>query len=105
MWDYTGNKVIPSVAKDWRLSDDGKVMHALSAQGHEVVGRAPFTADDFLFWYDDIYQNKDLVPTPAPEFTVSGKPGEVVRTRRLHRRCSSSRIRISSSSTSWRATR
>jgi peptide/nickel transport system substrate-binding protein len=25
MWDYTGNKVAPALAKDWRLSDDGKV--------------------------------------------------------------------------------
>ena len=24
----------------------------------------PFTADDFMFWYEDIYQNKELVPTP-----------------------------------------
>ena len=22
----------------------------------------PFTADDFMFWYEDMYQNKDLNP-------------------------------------------
>ena len=26
----------------------------------------PFTADDFVFWYQDMYQNKDLVPVADP---------------------------------------
>ena len=40
---------------------------------------APFTADDFVFWYEDMYQNKDLVKSPAPEFSVKGKPGRMVK--------------------------
>ncbi len=35
----------------------------------------PFTADDFIFWYEDVYLNKDLQPTPDPFFAVNGKPG------------------------------
>jgi peptide/nickel transport system substrate-binding protein len=34
----------------------------------------PFTADDFVFWFEDLYQNKDLVPTPLPVMTINGKP-------------------------------
>ena len=34
----------------------------------------PFTADDFVFWYQDMYQNKDLVPTPLSVMTINGKP-------------------------------
>ena len=37
----------------------------------------PFTADDIMFWYEDIYQNKDLVPIPTYEFTINGKPGTI----------------------------
>ena len=40
---------------------------------------APFTADDFVFWFEDIYSNKDLVPTPAPELSANGKPGRIVK--------------------------
>ena len=40
---------------------------------------APFTADDFVFWYEDMYQNKDLIKSPAPEFSVKGKPGRMVK--------------------------
>ena len=25
----------------------------------------PFTADDFVFWFEDVYPNKDLVPDAA----------------------------------------
>ena len=66
MWDYTGNKVAPSLAKDWRLSDDGKTTVIFLRKGLNWSDGHPFTADDFLFWYADIYQNKELVPTPIP---------------------------------------
>ena len=79
MWDYTGNKVAPCLAKDWRLSDDGKVCTIFLRKGLKWSDGQPFTADDFLFWYEDIYQNKELVPTPAPEFTINGKPGRMYK--------------------------
>jgi peptide/nickel transport system substrate-binding protein len=75
MWDYTGTKVMPSLAKDWRQSDDGKTTTIFLRKGLKWSDGQPFTADDFLFWYDDIYQNRDLVATPAPDFTINGKPG------------------------------
>ena len=75
MFDYTGNKVIPCLAKDWRLSDDGKLCVLFLRKGTRWSDGQPFTANDFLFWYNDIYGNKELVRNPAPEFQVNGKPG------------------------------
>jgi len=75
MWDYTGNKVMPSLVKDWKISDDGKTTTIYLRKGLKWSDGQPFSADDFMFWYTDIYQNKDLVPTPAPEFQIDGKPG------------------------------
>src|SRR5438552_4062491 len=51
-------------------------------EGPEVVtdaGKAPktFTADDFVFWFEDIYRNKDLVPTPAAVLAINGKQGVI----------------------------
>ena len=34
----------------------------------------PFTADDFVFWYEDMYLNQELVPTKAVQMTVNFKP-------------------------------
>jgi peptide/nickel transport system substrate-binding protein len=79
MWDYTGNKAAPSLAKDWRLSDDGKLTTIFLRKGLKWSDGQPFTADDFLFWYEEIYQNKELVPAPAPEFTINGKPGRMYK--------------------------
>ena len=38
-WNADGSKIVPSVAKGCELSDDGKTLHAVPAQGHEVVRR------------------------------------------------------------------
>ena len=79
MWDYTGNKVAPCLAKDWRLSDDGRVATLFLREGLKWSDGQPFSADDFLFWYTDIYQNKELVPTPIQEITINGKLGRMVK--------------------------
>ncbi|HTX54057.1 MAG TPA: ABC transporter substrate-binding protein, partial [Candidatus Baltobacteraceae bacterium] len=75
MFDYTGNTIVPALAKGWRLGDDGRITTVLLRKGLKWSDGEPFTADDFLFWYTDLYLNKELVPTPAPEFTIDGKPG------------------------------
>ena len=76
-WDYAGTKRAPSVAKDWKVSDDGKTTTVYLRKGMKWSDGQPFSADDFMFWYEDIYQNKDLVPTPTPELSVNGKPGKM----------------------------
>jgi peptide/nickel transport system substrate-binding protein len=73
MFDYTGNKVAPALARDWRLSDDGKVCTIFLRKGLKWSDGKPFTADDLLFWYEEIYQNKALVATSIPELQVGGK--------------------------------
>ena len=37
----------------------------------------PFTADDFVFWYEDIYLNEALVPVPQASFAINGKQGRI----------------------------
>jgi peptide/nickel transport system substrate-binding protein len=74
-WDYTGTKIQPCIAKDWKVSDDGRRVTIILRKGMKWSDGAPFTANDFVFWYEEVYQNKDLQPTPNPDFTVNGKPG------------------------------
>ncbi|MBM4421207.1 MAG: hypothetical protein FJ034_06425 [Chloroflexi bacterium] len=35
---------------------------------------APFTADDIIFWYEDIYSNKEIQPASLPDLVINGKP-------------------------------
>jgi peptide/nickel transport system substrate-binding protein len=73
-FDYTGTEVVPNLAKSWELSADGRITTIFLRRGMKWSNGHPFTADDFLFWYEDMYQNKDLVPTQSPVMTINFKP-------------------------------
>lgn len=74
-WDYTGNVAVPNVAKGWEITDDGRTFTVLLRKGMKWSDGHPFTADDFIFWYEDIYQNTTLLPTKTPVLAINGKPG------------------------------
>src|SRR5262245_23747782 len=76
-WEYTGTKVMPSVARQWLLGDDGKSVTLYLRKGHKWSDGKPFTADDFVFWYEDVYLNKEITLTPHPDFMINGKSGIV----------------------------
>ncbi|MET0852391.1 MAG: ABC transporter substrate-binding protein, partial [Candidatus Rokuibacteriota bacterium] len=73
-WDYTGTKLVPNIARAWEVSPDGKVTTIQLRRGMKWSDGQPFTADDFVFWFEDVYGNKDLVPTPLSVMTINGKP-------------------------------
>jgi peptide/nickel transport system substrate-binding protein len=73
-FDYTGTRLVPNIARGWEVSPDGKVTTLLLRRGMRWSDGQPFTADDFVFWYEDVYNNKDLVPTPLSVMTIGGKP-------------------------------
>ena len=76
-WDYTGTEFRPALAKSWEFSDEDRVFTIHLREGHKWSDGAPFTADDFVFWYEDIYTNPDLVPTPQSSFAINGKQGRI----------------------------
>jgi peptide/nickel transport system substrate-binding protein len=76
-WDYTGDKVVPNIARGWELQDNGRVLLLHLRRGMRWSDGQPFTADDFVFWFEDVYQNKDLVPTPSSTMMINGKAGKI----------------------------
>jgi peptide/nickel transport system substrate-binding protein len=76
-WDYTGDKVVPNLAKGLEMQDGGRAWLLHLRRGMKWSDGKPFTADDFVFWFEDVYQNKDLVPTPSAAMAINGKPGVV----------------------------
>ncbi len=73
-WDYTGTKIVPNIARGWEVSPDGKVTTLSLRRGMKWSDGEAFTADDFVFWFQDVYQNKELVPVPLTVMTINGKP-------------------------------
>lgn len=78
-WQYSNDKlkVVPNVAKKWDISTDGRVYTFYLRKGMKWSDGEPFTADDVLFWYNDILLNKELTPSFPTWLTVGGKPGKV----------------------------
>ncbi len=50
----------PFVMKDYTVNDDFTVYTLYLREGMKWSDGAPFTADDFVFWYEDIATQKDL---------------------------------------------
>src|SRR5258708_7229049 len=78
-WDYTGNKIIPSIAKSVEMSADGKTTRVSLRSGMKWSDGQPFSADDFVFWFEDIYGNREVVPTGIADMSPGGKPGRIVK--------------------------
>ena len=76
-WDYTGDKAVPNIAKGLEMQDGGRAWLVHLRRGMKWSDGKPFTADDFVFWFEDIYRNKDLVPTPSAQMAINGKQGSI----------------------------
>ncbi|MBC7320947.1 ABC transporter substrate-binding protein [bacterium] len=76
-WDLTGTKIMPNVAKSWKISKDGKTVTLSLRKGMKWSDGAPFTADDVIFWYEDIILNKEITPTFPVWLTAGGVPGKI----------------------------
>jgi peptide/nickel transport system substrate-binding protein len=78
-FDYSATRVVPNIAKSWDVSDDGRTFTFRLRRDMRWSDGHPFTADDFMFWFEDVYQNKDLLPTPSPYLATNGKQGRMVK--------------------------
>jgi peptide/nickel transport system substrate-binding protein len=76
-FDYTVNKLVPNLAAGYEVSDDGKVTTLFLREGLKWSDGQPLTADDFMFWYEKIYKNKDLTKAGTPLLQSGGKEGVI----------------------------
>ncbi len=58
-----GGEVIPHIAKGWESNDDFSQWTVFLRKGMKWSDGTPFTADDVMFWYDAILNNKELTPS------------------------------------------
>lgn len=83
-----GKTILPNLAKDWKFSEDGKTLTLHLRKGIKWSDGAPFTADDILFWYEDIILNDELTPVKPSKWSSGGELMKVEKidayTIRLH---------------------
>jgi peptide/nickel transport system substrate-binding protein len=73
-WDYSCTKIVPNIARGWEEKDGGRTLLINLRRGMKWSDGQPFTADDFVFWFEDMYSNKDLVPAPMVQMMINRKP-------------------------------
>ena len=68
VWDFTGDKLVPDVAKGWELEDGGKTIASSLRKGMKWSDGQPFTADDLMFWFEDIYRTRSSCRSARPRW-------------------------------------
>lgn len=63
----------PNILKAYAASDDYKSWTLTLRAGMKWSDGEPFTADDFLFWYEDILLNTDLTPAVPAVYIAGGE--------------------------------
>lgn len=76
-WAPDWNGFAPGVAKSWEVNDDGTEITFFLHEGMKWSDGVPFTADDIVFWYEDIAMNPDLSPAGISWMIYGGEMGVV----------------------------
>src|SRR5690606_22619607 len=64
---------VPYIFRDWESNADGSQWTFYLRQGMKWSDGQPFTTADFMFWYEHIVQNEQLVPTLPSYMTWGGE--------------------------------
>jgi len=78
-WDPTWSEIVPSLAESVDVSDDATTYTFHLRDGIKWSDGAPFTVDDIMFWYEDVFMNEALTPSRSPVFVAGGKPVVVTK--------------------------
>jgi peptide/nickel transport system substrate-binding protein len=76
---HLNGPVLPNAWQGWEASSDNKTWTFFMRKGMKWSDGAPYTVDDFFFWYEDIVLNKELSPTAPAWTSVPDDPPVVQR--------------------------
>ncbi len=77
--NFTAEEVIPNIADSVDMNDEGSEYTFHLREGMKWSDGKPFTADDIMFWYEDVFSNEELTPAVPSWLTAAGKPVTVQR--------------------------
>ena len=66
--------VIMNVAEKVDVNEDGSEYTFHLRKGHKWSDGEPYTADDVMFWYEDVYSNEELFPSKPTWSVRNDKP-------------------------------
>ncbi len=72
-YDPFGREFLLNLLKSYEMSDEGRTWTLHLRRGIRWSDGEPFTADDYVFWYQDIVADANENPNPHPVHMVGGK--------------------------------
>jgi len=72
-WNVPWTAIVPGVAKSWEVNETGTEYTFSFRKGMRWSDGEPFTADDVLFWHEQL-SNKELNPTFPKKYSTKGGP-------------------------------
>lgn len=70
--------IVPDILEKMEVADGGRSFTMTLRKGHKWSDGAPFTAEDFRYWWEDVANNEELSPTGPPiDLVVEGELPEV----------------------------
>jgi peptide/nickel transport system substrate-binding protein len=77
-WDPQWTQSVPNIAKSVDVNEAGNEFTFHLREGMKWSDGHPFTADDIVFWWEDVVTHPDLNPAGPPQYMkVGGEPGTV----------------------------
>ncbi|MDP9353226.1 MAG: ABC transporter substrate-binding protein, partial [Chloroflexota bacterium] len=77
--NFTADEIIPNIAESVDMNEDGSEYTFHLREGMKWSDGKPFTADDIMFWYEDVLSNEELTPSVPSWLTAADKPVTVER--------------------------
>ena len=73
-WNPDATAIEPNIATSYEVTDGGKTFVFHLREGMKWSDGHPFTADDFVFWYEDMLLNEELTPSFPTWLMAGGEP-------------------------------
>jgi len=71
-------EIVPNVAQSWEWSDDYQTLTLQLHEGIKWSDGEPFTAEDIMFWWEDVILNDELSPSKPSLLSRGGELAELV---------------------------
>ncbi len=73
-WTPDWSGIVPNVAKDFEYNEEGTEYTFYLREGMKWSDGDDFNADDFVFWYEDIFMNETLTLSYPSWLVTGGEP-------------------------------
>src|SRR4029453_1216914 len=73
LWDSEWKTIKPNIARSFTVSPDNTSITVQLRRGMKWSNGDPFTADDIIFWKEDILDNEEVHPGLSADITIAGK--------------------------------